>query len=93
MILATDGDLNVGITSEGALTRLIQKKAGKRGAFIGSRRREQAISRIIRWKLADNGNGNYNYLDSIYEAKKVLGGRDGRNSDCGGKGCENPGGI
>ncbi len=72
VILATDGDLNVGITSESELTEFIEEK------------RESGISLTVLGfgtgnikdnkmeALADNGNGNYAYIDSVGEAKKVL---------------------
>lgn len=72
VILATDGDFNVGISSEGELVRLIEKKR-ESGVFLSvlgfgtgniqDNKMEQ---------LADKGNGNYNYIDNILEAKKVL---------------------
>ncbi|MBP5282255.1 MAG: VWA domain-containing protein [Lachnospiraceae bacterium] len=72
IILATDGDLNIGITDEGSLTRLIEEKA-KSGVFLsvlgfgwGN------ISDTRMEALADHGNGNYSYIDSIAEARKVL---------------------
>ena len=72
VILATDGDLNVGITSEGELTRLI-KKEKESGVFLsvlgfGT----ENIKDNKMEALADNGNGNYSYIDSRFEAKKVL---------------------
>ncbi len=72
IILATDGDLNVGITSEGALTRLIEEKR-EQGVFLsvlgfGT----ENIKDNKMEALADNGNGNYSYIDSLLEAKKVL---------------------
>ncbi len=72
VILATDGDLNVGITSEGALTRLIEKEREK-GVFLSVL--GFGTGNIMDNKmeaLADNGNGNYSYIDSALEAKKVL---------------------
>ena len=72
IILATDGDLNIGITDEGSLTRLVQEKA-KSGVFLsvlGFGWGNISDSRME--ALADNGNGNYNYIDSMNEAKKVL---------------------
>ena len=72
VILATDGDLNIGITDEGGLTRLIEEEA-KSGVFLsvlgfgwGN------ISDTRMEALADHGNGNYSYIDSISEARKVL---------------------
>ncbi len=72
VILATDGDLNVGISSEGELTRLIQekKKDGIHLSVIGVGTGNIKDNKME--ALADNGDGNYNYIDSIFEAKKVL---------------------
>ncbi len=72
VILATDGDLNVGITRDDALVRLIQDRA-QTGVFLsvlgfGTGNLKDAKLE----KLADNGNGNYSYIDSIREARKVL---------------------
>ena len=72
VILATDGDFNVGVTSEGDLTRLIEEKA-KSGVFLtvlgfGSGNYQDARLE----KLADKGNGNYAYVDTRAEARKVL---------------------
>jgi Ca-activated chloride channel family protein len=72
VILCTDGDLNVGITSDDALVRLIKKKASS-GTFLtvlgfGEGNLKDAKME----KLADNGNGLYAYIDSIREARKVL---------------------
>ncbi len=72
VILCTDGDFNVGITNEGDLTRLIEKERG-RGVFLtvlgfgmGN------VKDSTMEKLADRGNGNYAYIDSLFEARKVL---------------------
>jgi Ca-activated chloride channel family protein len=72
VILATDGDFNVGITSEGALTRLIEKER-ESGVFLtvlglGTGNVKDSTME----KLADAGNGNYAYLDTLSEARKVL---------------------
>ena len=72
IILATDGDLNIGITDEGSLTNLVKEKA-KSGVFLsvlGFGWGNISDSRME--ALADNGNGNYSYIDSMTEAKKVL---------------------
>ena len=72
VILATDGDFNVGTTSQGELVRLIEKEA-KGGVFLSvlgvgtDNLRDSTMQ-----KLADHGNGNYAYLDRIEEGKKVL---------------------
>jgi Ca-activated chloride channel homolog len=72
VILATDGDFNVGVTDQGDLTRLIQQEA-KSGVFlsvlgVGTDNLKDSTMQ----KLADKGNGNYAYLDSLDEARKVL---------------------
>lgn len=72
VILATDGDLNIGITDEGSLTRLIEDKA-KSGIFLsvlGVGTDNYSDTNLE--ALADNGNGNYHYIDDISEARKVL---------------------
>ena len=72
VILATDGDLNVGVTSDTNLIELIQAKATG-GTFLtvlgfgaGNLQDEKME------KLADNGNGLYAYIDGAREARKVL---------------------
>jgi len=72
VILATDGDFNVGVTNQGDLIRLIEDKA-KSGVFlsvlgVGTDNLKDSTMQ----KLADKGNGNYAYLDSLDEARKVL---------------------
>ncbi len=72
VVLATDGDLNVGVTSDAALVELIKHKASG-GVFLtvlgfgeGNLQDEKME------KLADNGNGLYAYIDGAREARKVL---------------------
>jgi Ca-activated chloride channel family protein len=73
VILATDGDFNVGVSSEGELLRLIEEE-----------RRDNIFLSVLGFgtgnykdakmeKLADHGNGNFSYIDGIQEARKVLG--------------------
>ncbi|MCB1157199.1 MAG: von Willebrand factor type A domain-containing protein, partial [Leptospiraceae bacterium] len=72
VILATDGDFNVGPSSQSDLVNLIQKKA-KSGVFLtvlGFGMGNYKDSSME--KLADKGNGNYAYIDTLNEAKKVL---------------------
>lgn len=72
VILATDGDLNIGITDQGSLTRLIEEKA-KSNIFLSVLGFGQGnISDARMESLADHGNGNYSYIDGISEARKVL---------------------
>jgi Ca-activated chloride channel family protein len=72
VILATDGDFNVGVTSREELMRLIEQKR-ERGIFlsvlgVGDDNLKDSTMEM----LADKGNGNYSYLDSIQEARRVL---------------------
>jgi len=72
VILATDGDFNVGVTSEGGLVRLIEEKR-KSGVFLsvlGFGRGNLKDSTME--MLADKGNGNYAYIDTLAEGRKVL---------------------
>lgn len=72
IILATDGDFNVGVSSDGELTRLIEKQR-EDGVFLsvlGFGTGNYKDSKME--QLADKGNGNYAYIDNILEAKKVL---------------------
>ncbi|HET6332727.1 MAG TPA: VWA domain-containing protein [Polyangiales bacterium] len=72
VILATDGDFNVGTTSEGELVRLIEneRKSGVFLTVLGFGRGNLNDSSME--ALADHGNGSYAYVDSIAEAHKVL---------------------
>jgi len=72
VILATDGDFNVGVTSEGSLVRLVEEKA-KSGVFLtvlgfGMGNLKDGTLE----QLADKGNGNYAYIDTLAEARKTL---------------------
>jgi Ca-activated chloride channel family protein len=72
VILATDGDFNVGVTSEDQLVRLIEEER-KSGVFltvlgVGAGNLQDSTMEA----LADKGNGHYAYLDSLDEARKVL---------------------
>jgi len=72
VILATDGDFNVGTTDQDALVRLIEEKA-RGGTFLsvlGFGSGDYQDSTLE--KLADKGNGNYAYIDGVAEAQKVL---------------------
>jgi Ca-activated chloride channel family protein len=72
VILTTDGDLNVGVTSDEALVDLIKQRAAG-GTFLtvlgfGEGNLQDAKME----KIADNGNGIYAYIDGAREARKVL---------------------
>jgi len=73
IILATDGDFNVGVSSTSEMVRLIEEKR-KEGIFLtvlGFGMGNYKDNRLE--QIADKGNGNYFYIDNILEAKKVLG--------------------
>jgi len=72
VILCTDGDFNVGQSSDGALVDLIEQRRTE-GAFLtilgfGMGNYKDAKME----KLADAGNGNYGYIDDLLEARKML---------------------
>jgi Ca-activated chloride channel family protein len=72
VILCTDGDFNVGVTSQGDLLRLIEEKA-KSNVFLtvlgfGMGNLKDSTLEL----LADKGNGSYGYIDSRREAEKLL---------------------
>ena len=72
VILATDGDFNIGESSNGAMERLIEEKR-QDGVFLtvmGFGMGNYKDSKME--TLADKGNGNYLYIDSILEAQKAL---------------------
>jgi Ca-activated chloride channel family protein len=72
VILATDGDFNVGIVDQNDLVRLIEEKA-KSGVYLSAlgfgigNLKDGTLE-----KLADKGNGNYAYIDTLGEARRVL---------------------
>lgn len=72
VILATDGDFNIGMSSQSAMQDLIEEKR-KTGVFLtclgfGTGNLKDSKMEL----LADKGNGNYAYIDNLLEAKKVL---------------------
>ena len=72
VILATDGDFNVGVSSNEAMIKLIEEKR-ETGVFLtvlgfGTGNLQDAEME----KIADHGNGNYAYIDNLMEAQKVL---------------------
>ncbi|MEX2335827.1 MAG: von Willebrand factor type A domain-containing protein [Fulvivirga sp.] len=72
VILATDGDFNVGASSNAEMERLIEEKrdAGVFLTVLGFGMGNYKDSKME--GIADKGNGNYAYIDNILEAKKVL---------------------
>ena len=72
VILASDGDFNIGVSSDGEMQRLIEEKK-QSGVFLtvlGYGMGNYKDSKME--TLADKGNGNYAYIDNITEARKVL---------------------
>ncbi|HYK45063.1 MAG TPA: von Willebrand factor type A domain-containing protein, partial [Parafilimonas sp.] len=72
VILCTDGDFNVGVSSEDELQHLIEDKR-QSGVFLsvlgfGTGNYQDSKMQL----LADKGNGNHNYIDNLSEAKKVF---------------------
>ena len=72
VILATDGDFNVGISSDGELVELIERER-ESGVYLtvlgfGTGNLQDAKME----QLADHGNGSYAYIDSLLEARRVL---------------------
>ncbi|MBN1198812.1 MAG: von Willebrand factor type A domain-containing protein [Bacteroidales bacterium] len=73
VILATDGDFNIGASSDAEMTRLIEEKR-KEGVFLsvlGFGMGNYKDSKME--QISNAGNGNYAYIDNILEAKKVFG--------------------
>lgn len=72
VILCSDGDFNVGRSSDGELVELIQEKAAS-GVFLsvfGFGMGNLKDAKLE--KLADKGNGHYGYIDNLNEARKVF---------------------
>ena len=72
IVLATDGDFNVGVSSDGELEQLIEEKR-RDGIFLtvlgfGTGNVKDSKMEL----LADKGNGNYAYIDTLQEARKTL---------------------
>ncbi len=72
VILATDGDFNVGASSDAEMMRLIEEERQK-GVFLSVLGFGQGNLKDSKMeKIADKGNGNFSYIDNIMEAQKVL---------------------
>lgn len=72
IILATDGDFNVGASSDDELVRMIEneRKSGVFLSILGFGTGNYQDNKMQ--QLADKGNGNHSYIDQISEARKVL---------------------
>ncbi|WP_324076238.1 MAG: VWA domain-containing protein [Erythrobacter sp.] len=73
VILATDGDFNVGISDTKALIELIEKKRDSGITLTTLGFGQGNYNEALMEQVANKGNGNYAYIDSALEAKKVLG--------------------
>lgn len=72
VILATDGDFNVGVSEDSELEKLITSKRDE-GIYLSVLGFGQGNIKDSKMEtLADKGNGNYNFIDNILEARKVL---------------------
>lgn len=73
ILLATDGDFNVGVSNTKALIELVEREreAGITLTTLGFG--QGNYNEALMEQVADHGNGNYAYIDSALEAKKVLG--------------------
>lgn len=72
VILATDGDFNVGVSSESELAKLIEEKRND-GIFLSVLGFGMGNIKDNKMEiLADKGNGNYSYIDSAQEARRVM---------------------
>ena len=72
ILMATDGDFNVGMSSEGELARLVmeKKEGGTRLTMLGVGYGNYKDHKLE--ALADYGDGNYYYLDTVFEARRAL---------------------
>ncbi len=72
VLLATDGDLNIGVTDPATLKSLVEneRKSGISLSTLGVG--DDNFNDALMKKLAENGDGSYHYLDSLQEAQKVL---------------------
>lgn len=72
IILCTDGDLNVGISDEGELKKLVEQKR-RSGVYLSVMGFGTGNIKDNKMEtLADNGNGSYHYIDSETEAEKIF---------------------
>jgi Ca-activated chloride channel family protein len=73
VILATDGDFNVGVSDTKALIELIEKKRDSGITLTTLGFGQGNYNEALMEQVANKGNGNYAYIDTALEAKKVLG--------------------
>ncbi|MBD2841225.1 vWA domain-containing protein [Erythrobacter rubeus] len=73
VILATDGDFNVGVSDRDALVEMIEQKRDSGITLTTLGFGTGNYNEAMMEQIANHGNGNYAYIDSALEAKKVLG--------------------
>ena len=73
VILATDGDFNVGVSDTKALIALVEQQRDSGITLTTLGFGAGNYNEAMMEQIADHGNGNYAYIDSALEAKKVLG--------------------
>ncbi len=73
VILATDGDFNVGVSNNDALVEMVEKNRDRGITLTTLGFGQGNYNEAMMEQIANKGNGNYAYIDSAMEAKKVLG--------------------
>jgi len=73
VILATDGDFNVGVSDTKALIEMVERQRDSGVTLTTLGFGEGNYNEAMMEQVADHGNGNHAYIDSALEAKKVLG--------------------
>jgi Ca-activated chloride channel homolog len=73
ILLATDGDFNVGVSDTKALIEMVEKERDSGITLTTLGFGQGNYNEALMEQVADKGNGNYAYIDSALEAKKVLG--------------------
>jgi Ca-activated chloride channel family protein len=73
ILLATDGDFNVGISDTKALLQMVERERDNGITLTTLGFGEGNYNEAMMEQVADHGNGNYAYIDSALEARKVLG--------------------
>ena len=73
ILLATDGDFNVGVSDTGALIEMVERERDRGVTLTTLGFGEGNYNEAMMEQIANKGNGNYAYIDSALEARKVLG--------------------
>ncbi|WP_139767849.1 YfbK domain-containing protein, partial [Salmonella enterica] len=72
ILLTTDGDFNLGITDPKDIEALVKKEREKGITLSTLGVGDDNFNEAMMVRIADVGNGNYSYIDSLSEAQKVL---------------------